>query len=427
MSTVTRIDKSHERLDITVDAKTVDKAIEKAKAVVSKLSERPLSEKQLGKDPAQTKKSAVLSRATRSVAEEAVRDAIQTHGLRPSKNPTTSIDEFVTPGKPFSFSIVIDVVPELDLKYFDKLVVNYDADTEVTDEDVDNRLEEIRGRSAEVEKDSDKPISENDIVEVSFDSFIDDEPYEGSSVDGYAYTVGSHEMPDEFEAALVGMHANEGKTVEFKIPEDFDNEEIAGKTARFDIKVNRVASCTLPEVDDAFAQEFGYEDLAFWRNKIKNELQNEKEGNLEEIKEKAAREALADELEDEPGDDVITATAHRMLAAFKTDLQQQGTNFDEYCRYLHLAEEDVFNEMKEEATTITRENLALESLFRRCNFKINHRELRKTIGELLEENGMPKSISFEQFNQDQQTAIREMTMHRMATEWLMEHADFVAQ
>lgn len=425
-STVERIAEGKVRVTITADAAEVDKAIEVAKAIVAGLKERPLGPKQLGRNPEETEVNAVRQRATRAIAESGIKRAVDMHGLRLASNPKSELEALVEEGKPYSFSLELETVPEFELEGYENLVVTYDADTTVTDADIDARLEEIRGRSAQVEKDSGKPVSANDILEISFTSYLDGEAYEGNTATGYTYIMGSEYLPKAFEAGLLGMKAGESRSIEFTVPQDYGNPEIEGKQARFDVEVNRVSTVTLPEVDDAFAQEFGYEDLAFWRNKIKGELASMAEGEIEERKEKAAREALADCLLGQPDDAMVDAHAEKMLQAFKLDLKNQGTDFAEYCRFLNLTEQDVKEEMKIEGRVLLREGLALEGLFRALGFQIDDAALQETVTQLSEESGMPQAVSYEEFNQEQQAAVREMTMHRMATEWLLEHATFQA-
>lgn len=425
-STVTRTADARVRVDIEVSVAEVDKAIETAKIVVEGLKERPLGVKQLGEDPQATEANAIAVRATRSVAEAGIRQAVDAHGIRLAQNPKADIEHLVEQGEPYSFTIELATVPEFDLVGYEDLVVEYDASCEVTDDDVDARLEEIRGRSATVEKDSDKPVSDNDIVEISFVSYLDGEEYEGNTAKGYSYTVGSEYLPRAFEEGLIGLRSGDSKSIEFTLPAEYGNEELAGKTARFDVEVGRVAHCELPDVDDAFAREFGYEDLAFWKNKIKGELAAMKEGGVADKREKAAREALADCMRGTVDDATIDAHARKMLEAFKLDLRNQGTDFVEYCRFLGLTEASVLEEMKEESHVLLRENLALESLFRARGFQISAADLQETVVQLAEEGGMPQSVSYEEFNQEQQAAVREMTMHRMATEWLLENVTFKA-
>lgn len=81
--------------------------------------------------------------------------------------------------------------------------------------------------------------------------------------------------------------------------------------------------------------------------------------------------------------------------------------------------------MREESAVMLRENLALESLFRAKGMRIGRQDLETTVSIMAEENGMLQAVTFEQFNNEQQAAIREMTMHRMATDWLMRNVRFV--
>ena len=83
--------------------------------------------------------------------------------------------------------------------------------------------------------------------------------------------------------------------------------------------------------------------------------------------------------------------------------------------------------MKEEASHALRENLALESLFRDQGFKVTKDDLQKTADDVALDNGLSLNMPFEGLSAEQQQAIREMTEHRLATEWLMEHATFVEE
>lgn len=412
------------KLDITVPANQVDDAIRFAETIVTRLKERPLGEKQLGNDPERTTRNAILSRATRSIVEKSVEQAVKEEGLRLAKQPSLSLDKLVEEGNPFSFSIEIETVPLLRLSDYSELKVPVEYSFDVTDEDVDDRLEEIRQRCVEVKRDSTDPISDLDLVELSFESFIDGEPYEGSVVSGMMYEMGSENLPIEFEQGIMGLVTGDEKTVEFVVPADFENEQIAGKTARFDVKIGRVATRTLPDVNEDFAKDFGYESLEFWRNKIARELAQQREADYDGAKEAAARQALAECLIDDVDQDFINVRAEQMFQAFATDLRKQGVSFEEYKKHLNITDDDIRAEMREECAHMVRENLALESLFANEGMLLTDEDVQKTADELAEESGSP-SIPLAEFAKEQQEAIREMTMHRMATEWLLEHAVFV--
>lgn len=422
---ITEIGNSGICIDFMVNAGEVNKSIRDARVIVEQLEKRPLGEKQLGKNAEQTKKDAILKRATRFIVEKAIRNAVEENGIRLVSNPKLELETVVVENEPYCFSITLDTVPRYKISNYENLEVPVENVSIVTDKDIDARLEEIRERSVNVEKDSKNAISENDIVELSFTSYIDGEEYDGNVVESYTYTLGSLHLPKAFEDGLKGLKAKDKKTIEFDIPSDFSNQDIAGKSARFDVEIKRVATCTYPEINDKFAADFGYKDLHAWREKIKNELKIQKENDYQDACEKAARASLANCMEGKPDKSLIDAHTQKMLQAFKTDLKNQGTTFEEYCRFLNISEKDVIEEMSAESSTLLRENLALESLFRTQNMKITNNELKKTIQFLAQENGMPTEVSFKDFNQEQKIAVREMTMHRMATEWLLNNVRFV--
>ncbi len=425
-STVIEIDSSKIRVDMVVGASEVDAAIDGARAVVAQLKTRPLGERQIGTDPEKAVEGAVATRATRAVAERAIREAVEENGLRLAAPPKADIDRLVAPGFDYAFSVVLDLVPELSLSDLDGLVARVETSPEVAPEDVDARIDEVRFRSATVQRDSLEPISEDDFVELSFESFIDGRPYEGNVAEKYLYAMGSRTLPCAFEDGLVGLRSGDAATIEFTVPLDYENRELAGRKARFDVVIGRVASHTMPEADDDFARTFGYESMAVWREKLFVDLASRKQAAYRDACEKAARAALADRLTGDVDQNLLDRHAEGMYQAFRRDLLQQGVSFDDYLDRLGLTETDVRRGIKEESDVFVRENLALESLFRMLGYVITDEDVQITLNELAGEGALGVKNP-ELFSHDQMTALREMTVHRKATEWLLAHVRFEAE
>ena len=421
---IERVDAQTVRMDITVPNSEVDEAIEKARKTVDALKVRPLGAKQVGDDPELAAERAVANRATRSVVENAVREVVASNGLRLTANPQLDLSETVVAGRDFSFSLEASVVPELTIEPFDRLTVRLEQAELVSEEDVDARFEEILIRSASVEKGSSEPVGPDDLVRISFTSTIDGEAYVGNSAEGVGYQMGSLMLPQAFEDGLIGMCAGDEKVVEFVIPSDFGNDEIAGKQAHFDVKVSDVAKVVRPELNDEFAREFGYRDLAHFRETLRGRIAEERDASMDEQREKRAREELAARLIGDVPDTLAQAQSLRMLEAFKLQMKQQGVEFSEYCSYLGITEQDVLAEMREQAAEDVRENLALEALFRHMGIEMTEADKKRTADELAFDSGVSPESLFAEMGQDKQAAIEEMTQHRLATEWLLDHCDF---
>lgn len=424
-SNVKKVDAVTVHVEATADVREVNEAFEAAEKEVDLLKKRPLGEKQLGNDPERAFREAVAVRATRAVSERASKQAVSDHGLRLTQNPKINIDKVAERGKPYSFVFNASVVPEYTLKGYSDLTVRISAVPEVTEKDIDAKLEEIRQRSADLKRHSDEPLDGIDIAKISFTSTIDGKGYDGDTAKGYAYQLGSNNLPYGFEDGLRGMRKGETKSIEFVIPEDFENDEIAGKSACFEVTVEDATRVTLPEVDDEFARYFKYADLDDFRAALRKRIGQEREGERDAEKEREARRALADLLVEDIPETLLNAQAHRMLEAFKTELLQQNIQFAEYCGFLGLTEEGVVEEMKEEASRTLRENLALESLFRDKGFTVTDGDLQRTADDVALDNGLSLNLPYESLTAEQQQAIREMTEHRLATEWLLENATFV--
>jgi len=105
-------------------------------------------------------------------------------------------------------------------------------------------------------------------------------------------------------------------------------------------------------------------------------------------------------------------------------MKQQGVEFSEYCSYLGITEQDALAEMREQAAEDVRENLALEALFRHMGIEMTEADKKRTADELAFDSGVSPESLFAEMGQDKQAAIEEMTQHRLATEWLLDHCDF---
>lgn len=422
---VERLNETERKAVITLSVDEVEVAYEAAECEVKKLKMRPLGTKQLGGDSKAAEQNAIATRATRLLAEESCRQVIEARKDRITANPKIDIKALAQKGQDFTFEALYAVVPEFELGMHREIRVSVSADLEVTDNDINERLSIIQQRSAKEKHNSKSVISSVDEVKLSFESFIDGKEYEGSSVEHFSYKMGSEDLPSAFELGLTGMRAGESKSIKFVIPEDFGNEFIAGKHARFDIRVESVTSRFLPELTDEFAKSFGYENLDDWRMKIRADIVQEKRNIYEMNCEKRAREELALLLQGDIPQEMITSQTYRLLEAFKQELSQQQISFEQYCQFLSVTEEDIRREMKENAETMLKENLALESLFRLLDIEITDKELSKTAEVATTENNMSEPLLLDSMTSDQRGAIYEMTMHRIATEWLLENAIFV--
>lgn len=209
--------------------------------------------------------------------ESSYSDAIKEAGLIPAGQPEVTVVSGFAGGEPFVYEAKLEIVPEFDVKGLDNLVVEKPVG-QISESDIDEMLETLRKQTATF-KESDAASAEGDRVFVDFVGKIDGQTFDGGSAENFAVLLGAKQMLPDFEAALFDKKAGEQVTVDVHFPEDYQATELAGKTAQFEIKINRVEKPELPEVDAAFMAQFGIAegDVAALRQAIRDNMTREME------------------------------------------------------------------------------------------------------------------------------------------------------
>ena len=158
-------------------------------------------------------------------------------------------------GEPLRFKAQFEVAPEFEVNNYRGVEVPY-AEPQVSDEDVDKRIEEIRERKAEYVNEDPRPLAM--ATTPWFRSKASPESKASRSVAMRCRLhLGNPETLPEFNEHLVGMSPEEEKEFDVTYPADYGQERLAGKTVRFKVKVKSVRRKELPELNDEFARDLG--------------------------------------------------------------------------------------------------------------------------------------------------------------------------
>jgi trigger factor len=189
----------------------------------------------------------VLQEAVNEALPRLYGEAAREHELQPLGQPDIDITN-LDDGTSLSFTAEVDIRPEITLPELDGIEVTVD-DAEVTDQDVDDQLTELRDRFGTL-KGVDRPVQEGDYVSVDLVSKVNGEEVEGGSATGLSYVVGSNDLADGLDEAITGTSAGDSATFATTLRQG----EHAGEEAEITATVRSVKVKELPEVDDEFAQ-----------------------------------------------------------------------------------------------------------------------------------------------------------------------------
>ncbi len=174
-------------------------------------------------------------------------------------------------GEPLRFKAEFEVAPTVELKEYKGITVPY-QDPEITDADVEQRIQHMREQKAEYVNVDPRPVENGDHAVISIESVAG---VEGTPIknDEMVLDVGGEDTLEDFTNNLTGMSPGEEKEIDVRYPEDYAQARLAGKTVRFRVKLKGLRRKELPEINDEFAQDLGdFKDLGELREEVRKAL-----------------------------------------------------------------------------------------------------------------------------------------------------------
>ncbi|HUS07358.1 MAG TPA: trigger factor [Bryobacteraceae bacterium] len=317
----------------------------------------------------------LLPRAFRAKAEE---DQLKVVGT-----PDVT-DVHFHEGEPLKFKAEFEVAPEFEIKEYRNLPVTY-SEPDVTEEEIQARLEEIRNQKAEFVNEDPRPLADGDHAVVSLESIegVEGEPMK---TDELVLHLGDPDTMPEFTEALRGVSPDEEKEVEVKYPDDYGQERLAGKTVRFRVNVKAVRRKELPELNDEFARDLGdFKSIDEVRETIRKTVHAEKEHAAQQ----EAKNKLIDELVNQHDFPVPEAFVDRQI---EMQVEQQlrglaGRGIDP--RKLNLDWSKIKESQRERAIRDVKGSLLLEKVADTESIHANNEEVDREVQRIAKSEREP--------------------------------------
>jgi len=318
--------------------------------------------------------------------------AVQEAGIDPVSQPQIDVDS-MEKGEDWVIKAEVTVKPEVKLGQYKELKVEK-QDREVTDQDVEDRLQNQREQQAEMVIKEDEPAANGDTVVIDFEGFVDGEAFEGGQAENHSLELGSNSFIPGFEEQLVGAKAGDNLDVTVTFPEDYQAEDLAGKEAVFKVTVHEVKEKELPELDDELAKDLDdeVETLDELREKYRTEIKDSKEKAAKDAVEESAIQQAVDNAEIvELPDVMIQDEIKRAKDEFLNNLKQQGISPEMYYQITGSSEEDLDKQFEGEADTRVKTNLVIEAIVDAENFQATEEEISSEVTNLAESYNMPET------------------------------------
>ncbi|MBK0868188.1 MAG: trigger factor [Saccharopolyspora sp.] len=205
-----------------------------------------------GKAPARVLESRVgrapvLDEVVNEAVPEKYLEAVNGSEVRTLGRPEIEVTK-IEDGEQVAFTAEVDVRPEITVPAFGELSVTVD-DVEASEDEVQQQLDELRARFGTLTG-VERPAQQGDFVSIDLSATVDGEEVEDARTSGLSYEIGSGQLIDGIDDALIG--ASDGDTNTFT--SHLLAGEYAGKDAEVTVTLNSVKERHLPEADDEFAQ-----------------------------------------------------------------------------------------------------------------------------------------------------------------------------
>ena len=424
--TVTAEKPSDEKMaaTLTIPAAEVDAAIARAYKDIAKKynfqgfrrghAPRPVIDGIVGRE-------AVLAQATNDLLSAAEPHMLEELDVTPVGRVDFGAEgaepELAQQGADYVVAATIGVRPACELESYDAPTINMPPE-EATEAEIDWQINQLLSYQVTYEDvEEDRAVEPGDVVSVDVEN-----------VEGAGHLAGTNRMfaldgqqvPDQLQEGIVGMKKGDEKAIEWTRTHEHEGEEHS-HTFSVKVKLNAIKKAVTPELDDELAKKYGYDDVASFRDAVKEEIEGDKKTSLPNLKEDRLVEAVGKLLKLETVPEAYQNEIFNELASeFLARLQSQGASLDMYLRARGVKSDDFIADLRVQAEERARQSLALDALAAKLGVEVSDEEVR----EEFEKAGVEDvDASVEQWRSEGRLpAIRDSIRRTKALDWLVENA-----
>ncbi len=323
-------------------------------------------------------------------------------------------------GKPFVFTAKVALNPKATLKKYKGLEIEK-FEAEVTDQDIEDEIKkelEAQARMVSV----DREVQDGDQVILDYEGSVDGVPFEGGKGENHPLTIGSGAFIPGFEEQIIGKKAEEDFDVNVTFPEDYHAEELKGKEAVFKCRVHEIKEKQIPELDDDFADEKGFDSVDKYKEDLKNKLSERKAKEARNKKEEAVVDKLIEEAEMDVPEAMINTETKRSVDEYAQQLRYQGLSLEQYFMFTGLTEEKLMEQSRPGIEKRIKGRVALEAVAEAENIEVTEEELEKEFADMAEQYRTEAEKIKEMMGEQEIKMIKKDVCIRKALDFVVDNA-----
>jgi trigger factor len=328
----------------------------------------------------------VMAEVVQQAVVETSREAISQRQERPAFQPRIAlpedeaeVDKIFSGASDLAYTMSFEVLPKFDIMDFGKIEIEKPV-AEVTPADIDQALERLGSANLRY-KPKDGAAATGDRLTIDFVGKIDGEPFSGGNAEDAQVLLGSRNFIPGFEEGLEGAKTGDEHEVDATFPDSYPEASLAGKTARFEVKVKEVASPEAPVLDDDFAKSVGLESLDRLRDTVKRRLEQDRAGASRLKLKRALLDALNAEHAFELPPTLVDNEFEAIWRQVTSDLERTKRSFEDE----GTTEEKARAEYRDIAERRVRLGLILSEVGTRNKIEVSDKEVNRSLLERIKQ------------------------------------------
>lgn len=327
---------------------------------------------------------------------KAYNGVLKDNNLVPACEPKVEVKGMDDEHIEFEFTIITK--PDVKLSKYKGLGVKKET-PKVTKEEIAHELEHMRGHFAEIVVKKSGKVETGDIAVIDFEGFVNDLAFEGGKGEDYSLEIGSNTFIPGFEDGVVGMKKGETKDIKVTFPKDYV-ADLAGKDAVFKVTVKEIKARVLPELNEEFYKDLGYDDVKTQKElekKIEEHLLEHKNEDAENKYIDAVIEAGIEKMTVEVNDEIIDEEVARMMQDLSRRLEMQGVPLESYLQYTGTTMEAFKEQSRPEALKRVKSRYLLDEIIAKEKLEATDKEVKAHAKEQATKYGIGENEIIEMY------------------------------
>ena len=327
-------------------------------------------------------RGAALEEAINSSLPQFYGQAVEENKIEVVGQPDVDLAEF-EPGQDLKFTAEVDVRPEFDVPAYDDIEVEVE-DATVADEAVAERIEEIRKRFGSL-KEVEREVVDGDFVTLDLAASIDGEVLEDGTAKGMSYEVGSTQLIEGTDEAIIGKKAGETATFTSKLL----GGSHAGEDATIEVTVTAVKERELPELDDEFAQLASeFDTMEEFRTNVRETLERSEQFEQVASARDKVLEVLLERVDIPLPKSVVDAELAWRNEALDRQIAMGGMTREGFFKLQEKTEDEYNAELADEVRDGVKAQFILDKLANAEEISVNEGELTNHLIQRASQAGM---------------------------------------